>query len=119
MASLSFLVNRAMMKRLGPTVIIGFGPVFEEAAKTILAYYLYADILVTHVVFGVLEAGYDYLTGSRNRLGAAMGSVVGHMVFGLVTVYVISVSGSLWLGLVCASVVHLCWNVLAVLFYAH
>lgn len=115
MASLSFLVNRRLVKWFGPRVVISAGPAFEEAAKTVPAYLLSADILLTHLVFGIIEAGYDYKTSERHKLAAAAASIAGHTLFGVVTVYMLKVSGSLGLSFLCAYIVHVCWNVAAVL----
>ena len=113
MASLSFLINRAMLKRLGPRVIVSMSPAVEELAKTGLAYWLDADILVTHMVFGLIEAIYDYRVSGSIRAAAA--SITGHAFFGAVTVFILSASESLWLSWLSACAIHICWNVSAVL----
>lgn len=115
MASLSFIVNRFLVKHLGPKVVISSAPAFEETAKTVLAYLLQADILMTHTVFGVIEAGYDYRNSRRHKVGAAVASVAGHTLFGMITVFILEAGGSLVLSLISAYAVHLGWNVLAVL----
>lgn len=116
-ASLSFLMNRALLKMVGPQVIISFSPILEEAAKTLLSYYLGADILAAHVTFGVLEAIYDWLHSEDDKFRAAMFSVAGHGAFGAVTVMLLFLSGSIGLGLCGGMVAHLAWNKAVVMYW--
>ncbi|MDD4600291.1 hypothetical protein SDC9_22931 [bioreactor metagenome] len=109
MASLSFLLNRMLLKCIGNLTIITLSPVVEEMAKTLLSFYLGADVLATHIVFGLLEAVYDW-QGSQNKLKAAALSIIGHSLFGLVTVGVFYLSVNIWLGLAVGIVTHLIWN---------
>lgn len=114
MAALSFLLNRAALKYMGVKVIISYSPVVEEAVKTVPAFLLGADILLTHISFGILEAGYDFCVSRRHGLAAAALSIVGHSLFGLITIGVISITGSIFPGLGAGIVAHLVWNVTAV-----
>ncbi|WP_378955309.1 hypothetical protein [Pelosinus sp. sgz500959] len=113
MASLSFLLNKLLLQYIGNRVIVSYGPIFEELAKTLCSYYLGADILVTHIIFGILEAAYDWFkNSSRERRGlAALSSIVGHGLFGGLTVGVFYLSGSILGGIFIAVCVHLIWNV--------
>lgn len=111
MASLSFLLNRAALKYLGLQAVITLSPALEEAAKTLLAYYLGADIIVTHFVFGALEAAYDWRTSRRHGVAAAFLSIAGHGLFGLATVAVLALTGSVALGMAAGIILHLAWNV--------
>jgi hypothetical protein len=63
------------------------------------------------VVFGLVEALYDYTT-SRKGIGVAAGliSVVSHALFGFITVFVMTESGSVFIGLVSGVVLHGLWN---------
>lgn len=110
MASLSFLLNRLLFKFIGNFTVVTLSPVIEEAAKTLLAYYLHADILVTHATFGILEGLYDWY-GGRHGEKAALLSIIGHSLFGLLTVGGLYLTGSIWLGLCIGAVAHLYWNV--------
>ena len=111
MAALSFLLNRAALKYIGVTVVITYGPVLEEMAKTLLAFYLGGDILVTHIAFGVIEGVYDWTTADNRRLAAAMMSILGHSLFGALTVATLFFSGSILTAVIVSSLVHLVWNV--------
>ncbi|MDR7866796.1 MAG: hypothetical protein RIN56_08240 [Sporomusaceae bacterium] len=111
MAALSFLLNRAALRYAGVQAVIGWGPVIEETAKTAPAFYLGADVLLTHALFGAIEAGHDWRAGGGNGPAAALLSVAGHSLFGGLTVGVIYLTGSLPLALVAAAAAHIGWNV--------
>lgn len=113
MASLSFLLNRVLLKQLGNITIITLSPLVEESAKTLLAFYLGADILVTHIVFGVLEAVYDW-QNTRYKLQAGLLSIIGHGLFGGITVGILALCGNIWLGLAGGTGLHLLWNFIIV-----
>jgi len=118
MASFSFLINKTLLKYVGPQVVLTYGPAVEEGAKTLLAWYLGADILATHVVFGVLEGGYDWLTSGRNGSKAAITSVAGHTLFGLITVAMLNLTGTVWLAVAGTIVAHVIWNTIIIRLYA-
>ena len=113
MAGLSFLLNKLLLKYIGMKVIISYSPILEELSKTLCSYYFAADILATHMIFGMLEALYDWLKRENRERGAiaALLSMIGHTLFGTVTIGIFNVSGSVLLGIAAASFVHLLWNV--------
>jgi hypothetical protein len=113
MAGLSFLLNKILLKYVGVKAIITYSPIVEEMTKTLCSYYLAADILVTHIVFGMLEAGYDWYTNPNGQRGvwAALASIVGHSLFGALTLICLYASDSIWIALAGASCVHVMWNV--------
>lgn len=111
MAGLSFLLNRLFLRYLGPVSIISAGPIAEEAAKTLFAYYLGADLITVHAVFGVIEAGYDWQQGSKEGIAAPLLSIAGHSMFGAGSAGVLLLTGSLWLCLAAGIALHLAYNV--------
>ncbi|MBP2650775.1 MAG: hypothetical protein H6Q74_1600 [Firmicutes bacterium] len=114
MATLSFLLNRVALRYIGINAVITCGPVLEECAKTLLAYYLGADIFYTHVLFGAIEAGYDLVT-SKHRLVAALISIGGHSLFGLVTIMVLSVVANIVVALISAAILHVAGNITVIM----
>ncbi len=116
MASLSFLFNKLLLKYLGNQVVVTYSPIFEEFAKTLCPYYFGADILLTHFIFGILEAGYDYFTIKSGERGvyAAFLSVLGHTLFGGLTVGIFYLSDSIFLGILSAVGIHVVWNVILI-----
>jgi len=114
MAGLSFLINKLLLKYIGIQSVISYSPVFEELAKTVFSYYLSADILMTHIVFGVLEGVYDWYNDPNEQRGikAAMLSMIGHTLFGGVTLIVFSLSGHVFIGILAAVCTHIVWNMM-------
>ncbi|CUH96486.1 hypothetical protein P22_2576 [Propionispora sp. 2/2-37] len=110
MAGLSFLLNKALLKLVGIKTVITYSPAIEESAKTLPAFYLGADVLATHVLFGLIEAVYDLMAGGTNRYRAAGCSIAGHALFGLLTAMLLFLSGNVWLALLGGIAAHLIWN---------
>ncbi|MBP2653218.1 MAG: hypothetical protein H6Q73_787 [Firmicutes bacterium] len=110
MAALSFLLNRAMLQYVGAEAIVTYGPAMEEGAKTVLAYCLGADILLTHVTFGVIEATYDIVT-ARYKAVAAILSVGGHGLFGFITIWGLALTGNIVFSLAVPIAAHWAWNI--------
>lgn len=112
-AACSYVLNRALLKALGTQVIITISPVIEEMLKTLLPFYLDANILTTHVVFGVIEAVYDMVQSQEHGITAAVLSVAGHGLFGALTVYAMQTAG-IYIGLASGIIAHLLWNSLMI-----
>lgn len=113
MAAASFLINKLLIKITGIQTVFFFSPSVEEVAKTLPAHYLGADLFITHSVFGVLEGIYDFFTG-RRKIAAMLLSVVGHSLFGIVTVFGRYYTGEIWLGLLGGVFSHIIWNITAI-----
>jgi len=111
MAALSFLLNRMMVGYVGFRVAITYSAIIEELSKSLPAFILGADMLVTHATFGLIEAGYDWQTSKNHRVTAAAFSLLGHSFFGLVTIASLDATGSIVSALVAGILVHLVWNV--------
>lgn len=105
----SFLLNRALLRLFGVQVIITLSPVLEEAAKTLSAFLLGADLLITHLTFGLIEAVYDLSQSGGKAVLAALLSIVGHGLFGVITLTV-SLLSDMYVGLAAGIVAHLIWN---------
>lgn len=114
MAGLSFLCNKLLLRLTGVQTVLYYSPVVEEAVKTLPAYYLGADILAVHSVFGFLEGLYDFSTSKERRTVSLLLSVVGHSLFGLITVLGRYFTGQIWLGLVGGVFTHIIWNITAI-----
>jgi hypothetical protein len=81
----------------------------EESLKTGVAFFFGADILVTHIAFGLIEAVYDWWQSRERGKVAAILSVVGHGLFGWITVAVTGMTG-IYIGLAAGIISHLVWN---------
>jgi len=111
MAALSFMLNRAALRYVGLKAVITCSPVMEETVKSLPAFYFGADILLTHVGFGAIEAGYDWYTSRKHGTAAAALSILGHGLFGLVTVGTLSLTSQFLLALSAGIMTHVAWNV--------
>jgi hypothetical protein len=109
MAAASFILNSWFVKHWGNKALVSMGPVVEEVSKSYLAWYLGASLLVTHSTFGVIEGIYDLLNSRYGTKGCIL-SISGHSLFGLVTLAVYSLSGSIGLGIVMACLIHIAYN---------
>lgn len=115
-ALIALKINNEMLNTQKEDAYITYAvPIVEETAKTFSALLLEASVFYTHVVFGLVEALYDY-TASRKGVGVAAGliSVVSHALFGFVTVFMITESGSVFAGLVSGVVLHGLWNTIVI-----
>ncbi|MBU2700694.1 hypothetical protein Ga0466249_001799 [Sporomusaceae bacterium BoRhaA] len=110
MASMSFGLNSYLMKHWNKLVVITLGPIIEEMSKSYLAWYLGAAIVLTHVIFGVIEGGYD-LVSSRYGVQGCILSIGGHSLFGIVTVIFYEISGLVSVGILMASLCHIGYNI--------
>ena len=109
-APLCFLVNKGLLKYLGPRVVYTWGPAVEETAKTLLPWLVGGDILVTHMTFGLLEGVYDCFTANVHPGRAAVGSLAGHTLFGFITSALLWQTGLLVPALAAAIAIHMLWN---------
>lgn len=110
MAALTaYMLNRYLVYRFGSDAIVYLTPIIEESLKTGLAVFFHAAIVPVHLVFGLIEGIYD-LTTSRMGLAAGLLSLIWHASFGLVTVFLTSVTGHVVYGLVAATFLHYLGN---------
>lgn len=109
-ALFSFLANSLALKSYGPMAAVGAIPLLEEVAKTVPAFLLGAPILMTHGVFGLIEAWHDFYS-RRGRAGISpLLSVAGHLAFGGMTQFFYSFTGVLGYGIAAAAAAHCLWN---------
>lgn len=114
MAGVVFLFNKLLLKLIGIKTLFFYSPVAEEVFKTLPAYYLGADLLLTHNVFGLIEGIYDAVTSENSKFVPMLLSVLGHSFFGSVTVLGRYFTGEIWLGLIGGVFVHVIWNITAI-----
>ena len=110
-AILVYYANKIVCQKIGILAVVTYSPFIEEAAKTLIPYFLNTSILITHIVFGFIEGVYDYLKSfSLIGIKAAVISIGGHTVFGLITITVISMTESVILAVLLTGLTHLAWN---------
>ncbi|MBM7557206.1 hypothetical protein [Halanaerobacter jeridensis] len=104
---LAFLFNRFLFSKLGDWTIVYLVPIGEEIFKSGFAYYLGANLVMTHLIFGVLEAGFDFF--HSNKLAVVL-AVLTHLLLGSLTFYCWTSSNNLIIAIVIAALVHTVWN---------
>ncbi len=109
MAAVSFLLNSYLLKNWNKFVFISLGPIIEEVSKSYLAWYLGANLILTHVIFGVIEGGYDLVHSRYGDKGCIL-SISGHTLFGLVTAAAYFASGLIAVGIILACFCHIGYN---------
>ena len=107
-ALFSYLANKLALRSFGKSGVLMFVPIVEEVSKTLPAFFLGAPILLTHGVFGLVEAVYDLTRNSSP--GPPLFSFFGHLLFGGATHLVYVGTGVLGFGLVAGILLHFLWN---------
>lgn len=115
-AGCAFIINRWGIKRFGFAEIIWLGPVIEEVGKTGSAVIMGASILPVHMFFGICEAMFDLWVGASRCHAAALASIIGHGLFGYLTIWGYAFFASWWKGLLPAIAAHIFWNSYVILF---
>ncbi len=109
-AFIALIGNRWAVRGGDRVAVAALVPLVEEAAKTGAALVIGAPILATHVVFGLIEAGYDIIKPSRFGLLAGFVGLVGHLAFGLMAGLVYGRLGSGPAAVAAATLAHIFFN---------
>lgn len=113
-AGVAWVMNRWVVKYFGESAVIWIIPWLEEIIKTGVAVLSGASLILTHGVFGLLEAVHDYVASPRWGILAGLISIISHWFYGLVTLFLYQRT-SLWLGsALSAAVLHVGWNYMMV-----
>ncbi len=127
---IAFLANRALLAaaaerpggatawpgepRARPgALLVSAVPAVEEAAKNLTALLAGADLFGTHVVFGLVEAGFETVVGEGRGFVAGVFGLLGHALFGAVTVLALRHTGSPFLATAAGIGLHIAWNATA------
>jgi hypothetical protein len=117
-AIIAMVVNEVPVRLFRLYGVVVMVPVIEEACKTFFAFYFNTGILLTHLIFGGVEAVYDLANAKKQVASlAAVVSILGHLVFGFVTLLAIEKNGSIVYGILSGSLVHIGWNALVILVF--
>ncbi|GAB6086116.1 hypothetical protein [Alkaliphilus crotonatoxidans] len=110
-AFFAYLLNKVILKRFGGNSLIMIVPLAEELIKTLAAMVINRNILATHIVFGIIEGGYD-IFNSPKKIGklAALASILSHSLFGYITLLVFNRSQSIFIAILVAWLFHSGWN---------
>ncbi|WP_027339791.1 hypothetical protein [Halonatronum saccharophilum] len=105
---LAFIINRYLVFNFGNKVIVYLIPLLEEVLKSGLYYIFGSSLILTHLIFGIIEGIFDYLD---SRV-AALTAVISHLLFGYITIYIWDLVGNLLVGVLVTILVHTIWNYL-------
>lgn len=108
------VVNKLLIRGSRGAGVIVFIPVVEETVKAVVSILFGANVLVTHIIFGVSEAAYDMSSSSGTGIYAAVASVFGHALCGYVYLCIKRLFSSDFAGFFAAMSLHLGWNVAVV-----
>ncbi len=112
-AAISWAGNKALLRYWMAEAVMYFTPLLEEASKTLTAVYLNQPIIWVHGVFGAIEAIYDLAVNRKNGPIAALVSLAGHLLYGVLT-SLMAAKGGMWAGIALAYIAHTVWNVFVV-----
>ena len=104
----AWLLNRYVFLKVGQKGVIFLGPTTEEILKTGLAVIFNTSIILTHIVFGLIEAVVDYKNTKKSS--GAIVSLVSHVFLGIITYGLFISLGSIYIALLIAVIVHISWN---------
>lgn len=112
-AGVAFIINKRLSKGFSTTRIVVITPFVEETMKTVASIMFGANVLVTHMTFGIAEAARDIASGGPGAY-AALISVLVHTLCGYIHWWVEKLKFSDFVGFVFAVAFHLGWNGLVV-----
>lgn len=115
-AAFAWVVNRLALKLFGAMVIVCIVPFVEEVAKTGLAVLFKASIILTHGIFGLVEAIYDLVYSQKTGFIAGLASIVGHLLYGLAAAWAYWESGQIAAALMAGYLLHMLWNFIVMRF---
>lgn len=106
-AGVAWLINGWAANAYGQRAVIFIGPGVEELLKTGLALLLGAPILLSHLTFGLAEAGWEVASYRRGTV-AAVFALLSHGIYGWIT-EILAATGLL-LALATSCALHMLWN---------
>jgi hypothetical protein len=118
-AGSAWLINRFVLRYFGEQSIIWIIPWLEEIIKTSAALFMGVSLMMTHGIFGLVEAVHDYVYSPKWGFFAGLASIVSHWFYGWLT-YVIYTETASWpFSVVCVGSLHVLWNILMVRLFTY
>lgn len=115
----AWILNRFVVKHWGEAAIIWVIPWLEEILKTGIAVLLKANLVLTHGIFGLIEASHDYLVSPRWGLLAGLTGIVSHWFYGWFTAMLFKQTSSWLISIFCAGLLHVFWNHVMIRLFSH
>ncbi len=105
---IAWVLNRYLFLRVGEKSIILLTPIVEELLKSGLAITFGASLILTHILFGVIEAFLDYT--NTGKITTACISLIWHAFLGAVTYLFFTLWGNIFIAIFIAMLIHFIWN---------
>ncbi len=118
-AGIAWVCNRYLVSKKGDIAVIWIVPILEETIKTGIAVLLKAPVTLTHNVFGLIEAVHDYTAGAQFGFWSAISSIIGHWIFGQVTLFIYNKFYSWIFAIIFTGVLHIFWNYAMVMIFSY
>lgn len=118
-ASLAWVVNRLVIKYFGEYSIIWVIPLLEETIKTGVALLSGTSLVLTHGIFGCIEAIHDYYFSRKWGLVAGVSSVVSHLLYGWLTIWIYDNILSWVASVVLVGSLHTFWNFIMIKLFSY
>ncbi|MDD2400886.1 MAG: hypothetical protein PHI90_05830 [Clostridia bacterium] len=118
-ASLAWVVNRLAIKYFGEYSIIWVIPLLEETIKTGVALLSGTSLVLTHGIFGCIEAIHDYYFSRKWGLVAGVSSVVSHLLYGWLTIWIYDNILSWVASVVLVGSLHTFWNFIMIKLFSY
>ncbi|MCR1899017.1 hypothetical protein NSA47_08465 [Irregularibacter muris] len=111
-ALIAYGCNKLLLRWQGDKAIIYTVPLVEEVSKSLTAYFISGGLILTHIIFGIIEALYDLIHTKSEKVGfiAAIMSIVSHGIFGILTAYLYKWTGMILLSIFITAISHSLWN---------
>ncbi|SJZ49565.1 hypothetical protein [Garciella nitratireducens] len=111
-ALIAYSLNGLVLKWKGRKSIVFLVPFLEEISKDLITFFLKANFIGTHLIFGIIEALYDWIY-TKNRKAAwlaAIISVLSHSFFGICTYFLYLWTEQILFAIVIIGIIHSLWN---------
>ncbi|SHK07834.1 hypothetical protein SAMN02745227_01453 [Anaerobranca californiensis DSM 14826] len=108
----SYILNNILYKYLHDYSTLT-AAIIEEILKT-YGGYLIAQILITHVIFGLVEAIIDVKNSGKKGIYPAIFSILGHGAFGYLTLTVFTLTENLFYSILSGIFAHIIYNSLVI-----
>ncbi|KUO50727.1 MAG: hypothetical protein APF76_15635 [Desulfitibacter sp. BRH_c19] len=109
---MAWVVNKLILSKEGLKGVVFFGPFTEELFKTGMALFFNTSIILTHIVFGFVEALIDYR--NTNNSTVAIVSLASHTILGIITYGSYILIGNIFIAFLIAVIIHILWNRLVI-----
>lgn len=114
-AAIAWAINTWISSWGGSFGISILVPLVEEVTKTGLTLLIGSGLVMSHAVFGAIEAVYEIRRD--HQIGSALAAFIMHLFFGIATLGLFRYSGNWVLAILGTVLLHSIWNLLIIRFF--